>query len=224
MKLQHDDIANLGRRIAVEIGVPIKVELEGIEISLQSSIVGLENDKYIIIKAPEPFSRIGHKLCKGTSLIIRYITDGTVYAFQTNIIEIINKPLSLLFVEYPKIIQRHDLREQRRINCHIPVHLSANSVENIGCIIDIATSGCRCLVSGAKNPSLISCDLDELITLKCIIPGTKDVTTLQGKIKNLKRTRKEIDIGINFEANLTKENKKMIFWFLSSIDGLAFRS
>lgn len=223
MELHNDDIANLGRRIAVEIGTPVKVEIEGIELPLQSSIVGLEASKYIIIKTPEPLNRIEHKLFKGTGLIIRYINDGTVYAFQCNIMEIITKPLSLLFVEYPKIIQRHDLREQRRVNCHIPVQISSNSKENIGCIVDIAVSGCRCIVKGDKNPDLISCDLDAPLSLKCIIPGNKDVTTLRGKIKNLKRTRREIDIGINFDADLSKDSKKIIYWFLSTIDGIVFK-
>lgn len=224
MDIQHHDIASLGRRISVEIGIPVKVELEGIEIPLQSSIVGLEANNYIIIKTPEPFRRIEHKLFKGNSLIVRYISAGTVYAFQSNVIEIITKPLSLLFVEYPKIIQRHDLREQRRINCHIPVHVSFDSKENIGYILDIAASGCRCLVKGANNPNLITYDLDDQLTLKCVIPGIKEVTTLHGKIKNLKRTRKEVDIGINFNIDLPRESKKMIAWFLSTMDGLVFKS
>lgn len=223
MDIQHYDIANLGKRIAIDIGVLIKVELEGIEIPLQSSIVGLEANKYIIIKTPEPFNRIEHKLFKGNSLIIRYIADGTVYAFQSNVIEIITKPLSLLFVEYPKIIQRHDLRDQRRVNCHIPTHVNFDGKENIGCILDIAVSGCRCLVKGTNNPNLITYDLDDRLTLKCIIPGIKEVATLRGKIKNLKRTRKEIDLGINFDIDQPKESRRMIAWFLSTIDGLAFK-
>ena len=218
-----DDIANFNKSIAVEIGTPVKVELEGIEIPLQSTIVGLENNSYIIIKAPEPLPRVEHKLFKGNNLIVRYISNGTVYAFQTGILEIISKPLALLFLEYPRIIQHHELRVQKRLLCHIPVQVILDNSENRGCILDLAVNGCRCLIRSSKNPSgLLPCDLDNRLALKCIIPGSKDQITLTGKIKNLKRTRKELDIGINFDAKLPSETRKLLAWFLSTIDGLPF--
>lgn len=223
MDILPDDIANLGNRIAVEIGIPVKIELEGIEFALQSTIVGLENNQYLIIKAPEPFQRVEHKLFKGNALIVRYISDGTVYAFQTKVIETILKPVPLLFLEYPRIIQHHDLRVQKRLSCHIPVRAKLGDRENIGCILDLAISGCRCLIRAAKNKTLLPCDLDNRLDLKCIIPGSKEIITLTGTVKNLKRTRKEIDLGINFEPTLTNENRKVLAWFLSSIDGLPFR-
>jgi len=223
MDILPDDIAQLGKRIAVEIGIPVKIELEGIEFPLQSSIVGLENDKYLIIKAPEPFSRVEHKLFKGNDLIVRYVSDGTVYAFQTKVLETIVKPLPLLFIEYPRIIQHYDLRLQKRLNCHIPARIILGDQENVGCILDLAITGCRCLIQATKNSGLLPCDLDNRLALKCIIPGCKEVITLTGNIKNLKRTRKEIDLGINFGPNLTSENRKVLAWFLSTIDGLSFR-
>lgn len=222
MDILPDDIAELGKRIAVEIGIPIKVELEGIEIPLQSIIVGLENNKYLIIKAPEPFQRVEHKLFKGNELIVRYISDGTVYAFQTRVLEIITKPLSLLFLEYPRIIQHHELRVQKRLHCHIPARVLFADQENLGCILDLAVSGCRCLIRSDKNQGLIPCDLDSKLSLKCIVPGSKEMITLIGSVKNLKRTRKEIDLGINFDPCLSTENRKILAWFLSTIDGLSF--
>lgn len=218
-----DDIANFNKRIAVEIGTPVKVELEGIEIPLQSTIVGLETNNYIIIKAPEPLPRVEHKLYKGNTLIVRYISDGTVFAFQTKLMEVINKPLALLFLEYPRIIQHHELRVQKRLPCHIPVQVILGNSENRGCILDLAINGCRCLLRSSKNPAgLVPCELENKLTLKCIIPGSKDLITLTGKIKNLKRTRKEIDLGINFDAKLPSETRKLLAWFLSTIDGLPF--
>jgi len=218
----HNDIATLGKRISVDIGVPVKVEIEGIEIPLQSVIVGLETDKYIIIKAPEPFQRVEHKFYKGNELIVRYIANGTVYAFQTKLLESITKPLALLFIEYPRIIQHHELRVNKRLNCHVPARVIYGEVENIGCILDLAVTGCRCLIQASKNPAFIPCDLDSALTLKCIFPGSREMITLNGVIKNLKRTRKEIDLGINFESNLPNESKKILAWFLSAIDGLPF--
>ncbi len=218
-----DDIANFEKRIILEIGKLVKVELEGIELPLQSTVIGLEANHYLIIKAPEPLVRIEHKLFKGNDLIIRYIASGTVYAFQTKILEIISKPRTLLFLEYPRIIQHHDLRVQQRLPCHIPVEVTLSNGENRGCILDLAVNGCRCLITAAKNPAgLLPCELGNKVALKCIIPGSKEMTTLTGKIKNLKRTREELDFGINFDPKLPGETKRLLAWFLSTIGGLPF--
>lgn len=222
MVIRDEDIAKMGTRIAVEIGVPIKLELDGIELPLQSVIIGLEPDRYIIIKAPEPFKRVEHKFFKGADLIVRYISQGTVYAFQTKLMESITKPLALLFIEYPRIIQHHELRKRRRLSCHIPARVILGEMENIGCILDLAVTGCRCLIQASKNPEFIRCDLDKEITLKCIFPGSKEMTTLHGSIRNIKRTRKEIDMGIIFDAELPNDSKKVLAWFLSAIDGIPF--
>ena len=216
-----NEITNLGQRIAVEMGTAIKVELEGIELPLHSAIVGLESSQYIIVKAPEPFSRVEHKLFKGVQMIVRYLTGGTVYAFQTKVLEVITKPLPLLFIEYPRIIQHHDLREQKRINCHVPARIIRGEEENLGCIIDMNMQGCRCLVQSSKNASLLACEMDNDLRLTCILPGSAETITLAGKVKNLKRTRKELDLGINFAPDLNGTARKTLIGFLSAIDGLS---
>jgi c-di-GMP-binding flagellar brake protein YcgR len=221
MDISNDNIDNLGTRISVEIGTPVKVELEDIEIPMQSSIVGLENDKYIIIKAPEPFKRIKHKLYTGNEMIVRYISGGTVYAFQTKVMETILKPIPLLFIEYPRIIQRHDLREQKRTNCHMPTRIIVGETENIGCIVDMAKFGCRCIVQASKNSKLIKYDLENQITMKSIFPGSKDIVCISGVIKNVKRTKAEYDLGILFTKETPVESQKIISWFISTIEEFA---
>jgi c-di-GMP-binding flagellar brake protein YcgR len=218
MDINSASIDNLGKRISVEIGTPVKIELEGIDLPLQSSIVGLENERYIIIKAPQPLSRIQHKLYRGNEMIIRYICAGTVYAFQTRMMETISKPIPLLFIEYPRIIQRHDLREQKRVNCQIPTRIIQDEVENIGCIVDMAKSGCRCIVQASKNSNPIKYDLGKEINLKCIFPGSKDIISINGVVKNVKRTKGEYDLGILFTSDTPVESQKIIAWFIATIE------
>ena len=223
MDIVTDEFGNFGRRISVDMGTPIKIELHGIELPLQSSIVGLENEKYLILKAPEPFNRIEHKLFPGNEMIVRYLSDGTVYAFQTKMIATIAKPVPLVFIEYPKIIQHHDLREQKRVSCHIPTRVIIGESENIGCIVDIAKAGCRCIVQRGKNPYLNPYDLDDPITLKCIFPGSKDMITVPGTVKNVKKTKRDIDLGVAFDVEMPLDSQKLIAWFISTIEDFAPR-
>lgn len=218
MDLKYDRIGNLGQRISVEIGTAVKIEVQDIELPLQSSIVGLENEKYIIIKAPEPFKRIQHKLYSGNELIVRYISNGTVFAFQSKIIETITSPLPLLFINYPQIIQHYELRDQKRINCQIPARVVVNEIENVGCIIDMASSGCRCIIQSKKNPAQIKFDLEDKIILKCIFPGSKELIGLSGIVKNVKRTSQEYDLGICFSNDISFDSQKVLAWFVATIE------
>lgn len=217
-----DEYLNLGRRIAVEIGTRLKLEVQGIELPLFSAVVGWESNKYIIIKSPEPLNRVEHKLFKGNELIVRYISEGTVYAFQTRMMETITKPLHLLFIEYPRIIEHHELREQKRTRCNILTKLVTTEGENVGCIVDITRSGCRCLVQASKNVKLITFDPEETLVMHSIFPGSQHTVALNGQVKNIRRTRREIDLGISFAANTPPESKKLLNWFVDTLEDYAF--
>ncbi|OPZ60944.1 MAG: hypothetical protein BWY87_00157 [Deltaproteobacteria bacterium ADurb.Bin510] len=68
-------------------------------------------------------------------MIVRYLYNGTVYGFQTKLIEYITSPTKLFFLDYPRIIEHHDLRQEKRFPCHLrpasscatPVRLRASS-------------------------------------------------------------------------------------------------
>jgi len=114
MNIHEDSLSAMGKRVAVELGTKIKLEFEGVEIPLQSSMIGLEHDNYIILKTPEPFQRIEHKIFPGSELIVRYLSSGTVYAFQTRIIA---TTLRNIDPRYPTVTadQRATFEEARRM-------------------------------------------------------------------------------------------------------------
>lgn len=221
MDISSTYMPDKGKNLSVEIGSTVKIELGGVDYPLQSAIVGFEEEKYIILKAPEPFRRIEHKLYPGHELIVRYICKGTVYAFQSRIIEYISSPLRLLFIEYPRIVEHHELRGQKRIICHLPAKLIANEIENVGCLIDISKNGCRFILHRNKNPHLIKLETNKEITLKCAFPGSNEVIYIAGIVQNLKRTYNEMDVGIAFTNKNSVETQKMIAWFVSAVEDLS---
>ena len=129
------DYFNFGKRIALEVGVDIHLKLDGVGFPIQSTVVGMEADEYLIIKSPKAFVAIKHKCVPGSEMIVRYLYKGTVYGFQTKLIEYITSPTKLFFLDYPRIIEHHDLRQEKRFPCHLrpasscatPVRLRASS-------------------------------------------------------------------------------------------------
>ncbi len=221
MDISSAYMAGMGRKLSVNIGTTVKIEVEGVEYPLQSSVVGLEEEKYIILKAPDPSLKIEHKFYPANELIIRYISNGTVYAFQSRVIEYISSPLRLLFIEYPRIVEHHELRGQKRIICHLPARIIVGETENAGCIFDISKKGCRIILHRNKNSSLIKAEVKKEVTLKCVFPGSNEVIYISGRIQNLKKTYNEMDIGIAFTNKNTTETKKMITWFITTVEDLS---
>ena len=93
----------------VEVGSQLVVSLEGVESRLNSTMVGWDTGKYLIITTPRK-QGIGSKLFEGNSVIIRYIQSGIVFGFQSRILSTINNPVPLTFISYPTIVERRELR------------------------------------------------------------------------------------------------------------------
>lgn len=198
MKGMDIDFSEYGKRICLEIGIPIQLKMEGVAFPLQSVLVGMEIDEYLIIKIPAQYTNVKHKLITGVDIIVRYLYRGTVYGFQTKLIEIISKPVKLLFLEYPKIIEHYDLRSQKRAESIFPATIMIKDKTNHGAIIDVSKNGCRCSIQNSRKEPLPPVQIDDEIVLNCKFPGVEGDREVLGKIKNIRRSRKELIIGVEF--------------------------
>ncbi len=215
--MNDDKILNQGVRLALELGIRLKVELDGVDIPLESSFVGFV-DEYIIVTPPSPYHQIQHKLFEGVEMVVRYFYQGTIYAFQTRLFSHIEKPVKLIFIEYPKLIQKSELRGEKRSFCYIPAVVSRSDKENQATIIDIAKSGCHFTVSGKNNKRIMSFKIDERVSLKCKFPGVKVPIGIVGVVKNVRSSRYETSVGVLFHENTADVTQKIIKWYLSTIE------
>ncbi len=215
--MDDERILNQGVRLALELGIRLKVEIEGVDILLESSFVGFV-DEYIIITPPSPYQQIQHKLFDGVGLVIRYFYQGTIYAFQTKLLAHNEKPVSLFFIEYPKLIQKSELRSEKRSFCYIPAVVTKGDKENQATIVDIARSGCHFTVSGKNNKRIMSFKIDDQVSLKCKFPGVKVPIEIIGVVKNIRSSRYENNVGLQFHENTADVTQKIIKWYLSTIE------
>lgn len=216
------DVFTSGKRVSLDIGTPIHLEIEGVSIPLESSLIGMEADNYLIIKTPRPYPTIKQKLYQGNHCIVKYLFQGTVFAFQTKIIDSIAQPVRLLFLEYPKIIQRHDLRDHRRIDCVIPTKIVAQDEEKMGAVVDVSKRGCRVHVQiypGDKVPAIA---MNDEITLLAKFPGVEGELEIRGRVRNIRKSRHEMVFGVVYQE-IPLEAQEKIAQYLISVEDL-FRS
>jgi hypothetical protein len=221
--MTNGEVDNLatGKHLSIEIGSQLQVEIEGIPSRHQTTFIGMELFEYLIIKIPVfphkmRLGDIKHKLLPGNQITVRYLYEGSVFGFQTKLIEALFIPKRLLVLECPEAIAQHDLRSEKRIPSLLPTTTKIKDKEAQGIIVDINQNGCRCLIKAVKDMKFPPVQVDDQITLRCQFPGEQDEQVVLGIVRNIKRDGQEMSLGIQFRK-MTDNLYDIISLYISTI-------
>jgi len=187
------------KNFCLEIGINLLIDFDDSAVSFRSTLIGIEPGKYLLLKAPGPFGRIDPDLFKVDDLIIKSLYKGTIYAFRSRLMSTISEPSKLMFIEYPRKIEHHELRSHKRFKCSIVTQTEVNKKERGGVIENISIGGCLCIIETFAADKNLSYDLlNDVIPFRCHFPGSKGEVSFRGEIKNTKKESNEILVGIQF--------------------------
>ncbi len=203
----------------MQIGTTLEIQIEGAYKRLKSELLVVEEGKYLMIKL-SPFQSLGtasKMVYKGSPIVIRYILKGAMFGFKSNIIDVLNEPAKLVFIDYPKKIENQDLRTHKRLDCYLPAEVRIEDDSIAGAITDISRKGCQFLVktSESKNSLIQLLQIDNEIDVDFQLPGVEETITITGKQKNIKKDKVNINIGIEFN-NMNIEVQERLYGFLST--------
>ncbi len=191
-----------GRRIGLDIGARLQIEIEDFDSALESFMIGMMPDDFLIITLPSHLSATGHKLAKGIRLGIKYLYLGKICLFNSELLASVDFHQKLLFISYPSVIHYHELRRNRRVESFLPCTIGLSNGQSYpGVIIDMSISGCLCQQKGKEDSPLPSLHIDEKLTIRCLLPGMDEEQELAGQIKNMHKTKRETRIGVEFVEN-----------------------
>jgi len=183
----------------LEIGIRLLMDFDGLSITFRSTLVGIEHGKYLLLKAPSSFGGVDQDLFNVDGLTIKTLYKGTIYAFRSRVLGVISEPSKLMFIEYPKRIEHHELRSHKRFKCSIVAQAEVDQEERGGVIENISKGGCRCVIetfSTDKKP--LNDVLNDTIAFRCRFPGSEGEVGVMGEIKNANRKSGEMAVGIQF--------------------------
>lgn len=83
--------------VRLSLGLDVFVQIERIPQRLKSSILGLEDGRFILINAPDLGDR-SQRLRTGLRVRLTYIHAGMVYGLKTNIVSLTNVPQKMIFL------------------------------------------------------------------------------------------------------------------------------
>lgn len=203
---------NKAEGIYIDIGTKVYLEIDGVTFSVTSVFIGLLKDEFMIITLPKKYKSIKNKLYPGNKMIVKYLHDGSVYAFQTSIIEMITKPIQALALEYPRVVQKRELRGNKRRHVVIPGRVEAKELEFAIIIDDISKKGCR-----FKYQEKANLREGDLLRMYCKFPGFADEAGAFACVRNVRREQGSLSIGAEF-VDATQAFLVPLMHFLISIE------
>ncbi len=161
----------------MEIGTILKIQIEGTKSRMASELIGIETGEYLLIKMPSTqfMGNLSNLLYKGNSIIIRYLHKGTIFGFKSYISHVITNPAKLIFIEYPKRIESHDLRAHKRLDCYLPANAKIMDNTIVGTITDVSREGCHFIIDTekAKVENSLILQIGNEIGISFQLPGAK---------------------------------------------------
>jgi len=227
------EMLNVGKSFLLPIGTRLQMDIGGIDIKLESFVVGLLPDDAIIIKHPFTGSlgSIAHKLYKGNKVTVRYIYGGSVFAFQSELLGVTSDPFRLIFIAYPSLIARHKLRKNSRVQCYLPAEMflkNKNDTEIIsdvgynGIVSDLSIQGC-CFgmirsLTHQKPPHI---RIEGIVAVRIQLPGIETKVEINGSVRRSEMDANKMNIGIQFKE-IDEDIKNKIADHIMAIEQFSF--
>ncbi len=201
----------------MNIGVILRLQIKGAKRRLSSELIGIEDGKYLIVKMPplHTMENVSTLFIKGNEIAVKYMYKGTIFGFQSKIIDLIYNPFKLVFIEYPEKIESYDFRGNKRVECFLPANIRVAERKIEGCITDISKAGC---LFDIETPELEdSINLLEINNEICVgfhLPGVEEELGVTAKQRSIKKDAENVRIGIEF-VKMDSEVQAKLFEFLS---------
>jgi len=183
------------------IGTIIRIQIEGTRRRLSCELIGVDDGNYLIVKMPSLhiMESVSNLLVNGNEITAKYMHKGTMFGFQSTIIDLIQKPFKLVFIKYPDKTDSYDVRGNKRVECFLPASLRIAEQILEGSITDISRAGCLFTIETHEHKGLINMlKLSNEIKMGFYLPGVEEELSADADQKSIKIDTDGSNIGIEF--------------------------
>jgi len=195
------------------IGTILRIQIEGTRRRLSCELIGVEDGKYLIVKMPSLhiMESVSNLLANGNEITAKYMHKGTMFGFQSTIIDLIQKPFKLFFIKYPDKTDSYDVRGNKRVECFLPASLKIAEQILEGSITDISRAGCLFTIDTDEHESLINMlKLSNEIKMGFFLPGIVEELSADADQKSIKIDTDGSSVGIEFVEMVDSVKTKLI--------------
>lgn len=194
-----------GMRLSLDIGTRMAVSLgmqqQGDAGRIAADLVGMVHFEYLILRLPW-VPGLRSRLVNGASATVRFVSNGDLCGFQTQIVTHIAKPSLLLFIEYPEVIEKLALRQHKRVHCALPVQMHSRRGDAQGVIADLSMGGCRMAVDVRGQQGLRQTVVDDALVLRVPLTSGGIPLAVTCTVRSVDIDVSRMQLGLAFtEAN-----------------------
>ncbi|WP_296055923.1 PilZ domain-containing protein [uncultured Amphritea sp.] len=134
-------------------------------------------------------------------LVMRMISHGRVYAFETEVVDLFLQGGRLLMTTYPKKIQSRLLRKEPRYPCTIPAELIIGEHSISGIMVNFSTGGGLLKLTAEQDPELLlqARSQQQACILKLQLPFDEEPSEVDSRVMSLSVT--DHHAGLAFTAD-----------------------
>ena len=203
--------------LAADIPTGLLLKVQGVEANVKCNLVGMQPPLYLILAPPRLDSSVRQKMVPGVSLVAKYVYRGSIFAFQSQVIGTVEKPVSLLLASYPQIVSRQEFRKDQRFTCYLSSMAQMGDQVWQGAILDISKSGCRFLSRITKSNNPPDLEVEDRLTLNLNVGQTQTPLALPSIIRNNQADRQMVSLGLEF-TDMDTDNEAALTLFLGSLE------
>lgn len=185
-----------GVQLSVAPGKDLVIRIPGMGRSYRGRIVGFDPYEYLIASVRLP-ADLRAELALGCQIIVKYIHQGTVYGFKTTVRNAVSSPASLLFFDYPTVIEKMQLRRDSRTDCNLDGTLYSDDGEHDCLILNISNTGCKVSVRAAARDPLADVETGAVLVVGVNL-GTEGRVKVPVMVRNVKCGQGLLTLGSMF--------------------------
>jgi len=182
----------------------VHVQRPGCETRVKAQVLGAVPDAYIVLRDLPLAGRSESKLSTilpmtGDTVLVRFLHEGVVFGFRSAVARVVTEPEYLLFVQYPKCVERFSVREQRRWVCSIPCRLEVSGQSGPAIMTNINSKACG--VAALVQDESISPKTDDAVGITLRVPESDHALNVSGKVRRIEASDRVWQAGILFEED-----------------------
>lgn len=183
------------------VGTDLVLRLEGVDARLKSTLIGVDHGEFLIVRTPRA-AGIEPLLIKGSPVKVIFLHDGTIYGFLSKFLHQVRVPSPLIFISYPKDMERHEIRKNLRIDCYIPATLLiGDQMERQGVISDLSIGGCRVTLNNEGTSLSAQLKPESVLMMAIEMLGIQSDRSIRSIVKNVHQDANKIHIGVKFDTS-----------------------
>ncbi|CAG1066610.1 hypothetical protein BAC1_02232 [uncultured bacterium] len=185
-------------------GSEVLLEIEALKLRIKCVLVGFETGQYIIIRlsSKDLIGNFRSEQIKSGQLLVRYLYQGAVYGFRTEVLNVVATPAKIFFLSYPVKIEEYVTRDRDRFDCALPAGTMVDNEIIDMVIIDISNEGCQCVIKTSPSKSILysHMQVNKMLDIRVQFPGKEGMYRLPGRVRNLSKGQDRITLGVKFEG------------------------